>query len=369
MKIRLNTFNFLMILLLMSTSAFAQLVPTNNLGIFPPPGPFNPNGKFTSLGESGGIPGPINGCDLYGFRAQVDSNTAVNLGIEFINGFQLPVLAFDATLPFIIEQRDTSGNGDGFDTGCGRALAWYFNSTTAGAVNDIVYRVFGSAQASNFWVFSDRRLKRNISTVVDPLDLLRQIDGVTYEYRSEEHPDLNLRSGMQYGFIAQNVEKVMPEAVQMVYDRTGNPDYLSVNYDMIIPILTEAVKVQDELIEQQNERLEVQANKIALMEERMARLEQLVLQNNKATTSGVSLQQNRPNPFKGMTTIEYNIPMDMNGAELVVYDLRGAEMSRISVASGKGSLNYDASNLNSGVYFYLIEHNGQQLARQKMIIQ
>jgi len=129
---------------------------------------------------------------------------------------------------------------------------------------------------------------------------------------------------------------------------------------MVIPVLTEAIKTQDEIVIEQQET-------IITLEERITRLEQLVLNNN-SSAIGASLSQNRPNPFRGVTTIQYDIPATIDGAQLVIYDLRGAQLQRISVAQGKGSINYDASNLASGVYVYTIEHNGQKLATKKMVI-
>ncbi|MEL6134288.1 MAG: hypothetical protein AAFR59_13070, partial [Bacteroidota bacterium] len=83
--------------LMFSISAQAQTSPSNSFGIFPPGGPFNPNAKFTAIGESGGVPGPTaNGCDLYGFRAQFAPDLAVNLGVQ-----RASISIFPTSPPFI----------------------------------------------------------------------------------------------------------------------------------------------------------------------------------------------------------------------------------------------------------------------------
>jgi trimeric autotransporter adhesin len=82
---------------------------------------------------------------------------------------------------------------------------------------------------------SDERLKKDIKVVDGALAKISQIKGVTYKWKKpENHGD---DKGRQLGVIAQDVEKVFPEAVKE--DKEG---IKSVNYgDMIAPLI-EAVK-------------------------------------------------------------------------------------------------------------------------------
>lgn len=69
---------------------------------------------------------------------------------------------------------------------------------------------------------------------------------------------------------------------------------------------------------------------------------------------GYSLQQNYPNPFNPNTTISYSIPTS-GFVSLKVYDLLGNEIAALvneEKTAGSYSVNFDASNLSSGVYFY-----------------
>lgn len=95
---------------------------------------------------------------------------------------------------------------------------------------------------------SDERLKDNIATIGSALDTVKSLRGV--EFNMKETPDKK-----EFGFIAQEVQKVLPAVVNIVDDENG---YLGVSYIELIPILTEAIKAQ----QQQIEALQAQVNKL-----------------------------------------------------------------------------------------------------------
>jgi len=80
----------------------------------------------------------------------------------------------------------------------------------------------------NVTAYSDLRLKSDIKPITNALDKVSQINGVTFT---------RIDSGeRQTGVIAQDVEKVLPEAVR------ENDDYKSVAYGNMVGLLIEAVK-------------------------------------------------------------------------------------------------------------------------------
>jgi hypothetical protein len=73
--------------------------------------------------------------------------------------------------------------------------------------------------------------------------------------------------------------------------------------------------------------------------------------------SSFKLYQNYPNPFNPMTTIEFEIPERAN-VKLIVYDILGREVGKLvdkELEPGRYKVNFEASELSSGVYFYRLE--------------
>ena len=70
-----------------------------------------------------------------------------------------------------------------------------------------------------------------------------------------------------------------------------------------------------------------------------------------------SLSQNYPNPFNPSTSIKFTMPKGDN-VKLVVFDILGREVKTLVnefKSSGSYEVNFDASTLSSGVYFYRLE--------------
>ena len=83
---------------------------------------------------------------------------------------------------------------------------------------------------------SDERLKEDIVGIEDALDKVNTLDGCTFKYKAD--------GKVSAGVIAQQVEKVLPEAVvetKLLKVDDGN-EYKVVNYDALHGLLIEAVK-------------------------------------------------------------------------------------------------------------------------------
>ena len=83
-----------------------------------------------------------------------------------------------------------------------------------------------------------------------------------------------------------------------------------------------------------------------------------------------NLYQNYPNPFNPETNINFDIPNSGN-VSLKVYDQRGAEMSSLVdgfKSAGSYSVNFNASELPTGVYFYKLTTSDISVTKKMMLI-
>jgi hypothetical protein len=138
-------------------------------------------------------------------------------------------------------------------------------------------------------VASDESKKKNVKSITNAIDLVLQLDGKSYEFI--EDGKNNFSKGTQFGFMAQELEEVLPELVSDIEapgvhkhvkktdeailsddgeeqepteDFTvGETDkYKSVNYIGLIPILVEAIKEQQVQLKEQQILLEKQQKMI-----------------------------------------------------------------------------------------------------------
>ena len=105
--------------------------------------------------------------------------------------------------------------------------------------------VNGSIWANGTTYASDERFKQNISSITSPLQKLLQLNGVEYEMKTDVFHKNNFQAGRQMGLLAQNVEKIVPEAVNEM------DGYKGVDYARLVPLLIEAIKMQQLQIETQ----------------------------------------------------------------------------------------------------------------------
>ncbi len=94
-----------------------------------------------------------------------------------------------------------------------------------------------------------------------------------------------------------------------------------------------------------------------------------VEQDNAKTISEYQLQQNYPNPFNPVTTISFNLASsDMT--TLMIYNTLGQAVKTVvneHLSAGQHTMQFDASDLPSGVYIYHIE-SGQFNTSKKMML-
>jgi hypothetical protein len=130
----------------------------------------------------------------------------------------------------------------------GAVSASPFNQTTTGTVTgrsspfDIAVRTAGAF----FPTGSDERMKRNIGGIKNPLDKVRRLKGIEFEwedgYGENEGEDRGGEEDM--GMSAQSVERAMPEAVS----RRESDNMRQYDLPQVVGLLTEAVKELDKKV-------------------------------------------------------------------------------------------------------------------------
>merc|ERR1711988_1494591 len=118
---------------------------------------------------------------------------------------------------------------------------------------------------------SDRRLKENIRNITDAVAVLSAFRGVRFDWRANVPGKELRRSPADIGFIAQEIEEVLPELVM-----SNSTGYRSVSYYGVIPLLVECVREQQReigVLRDDNTMLE---RRVASLEEKVKRILMLV---------------------------------------------------------------------------------------------
>ncbi len=107
--------------------------------------------------------------------------------------------------------------------------------------------------------YSDERLKENIKLIPNALEKVLQLRGVNYHPNSVAE-SYGYRKESMVGVIAQDVEKVLPEAVKpapfdiLLFENTeisrSGEHYKTVQYEKLVPLLIEAIKDLNQQIQE-----------------------------------------------------------------------------------------------------------------------
>ena len=138
----------------------------------------------------------------------------------------------------------SSGEEFGRNVGINRSISDLLSREETLQVEGEAFKTSGGG---NWVTTSDRRLKKEIEPLNSD-EILKKIlalQGVNYQWK-----DASKGSGIQYGFIAQDLQKVFPTKVQE--DKNG---YLSASYGDFDPFLVEAIKALYKELEAVKEQL------------------------------------------------------------------------------------------------------------------
>jgi len=241
---------------------------------------------------------------------------------------------------------------------------WYFQLGTPSKflgdafINHIFTRVGVS-------FLSDKNCKKNISYNLGTLQKIKQLKPATYNFNDKvapaapKHIQDKISACKEYGFIAQDLEKVFPELVE----KDSITGLYAVKYIEFIPIIVDAIKQQQEKIDS----LSMQLNTCCQKNNGNKRLSNV---NNITTNNQESyLLQNNPNPYSTSTIIEYNVISQNISSAIMIFDMNGKLLKTYSIKEqGKGQLSINAKELFAGLYYYSLLVDGQEIDTKKMII-
>ncbi|MFC1898460.1 tail fiber domain-containing protein [Candidatus Cloacimonadota bacterium] len=104
---------------------------------------------------------------------------------------------------------------------------------------------------------SDECWKDNIQDLDNALDIILSLRGVSFNWNSTAYPEYEFEQTPQVGFLAQEVNEILPEIVKE--DGNGN---MGIDYSKLTPVLLEAIKQQQIQIEELQKHAEILMNKI-----------------------------------------------------------------------------------------------------------
>jgi len=161
----------------------------------------------------------------------------------------------------------------GYGWGGTNAIGLY-GYASSGTNNYAVYSAGNqvSTTSANWTVISDKKMKNNISDLnVNAVSAILRLQPKKYEYKFREYPHMNLPQTEQWGFIAQEIEEVLPEMIHRVVhpaktDEEGNiihpeVELKGVNYDRLYPLLIKAIQEQQAEIDELKKQIEELKNK------------------------------------------------------------------------------------------------------------
>lgn len=251
-------------------------------------------------------------------------------------------------------------------------------------------------------ITSDARLKENVQSLQNPLDLLSHVSGVTYNYKlseinkyrepdklkfTEEQSIQENASDMQtsmdaasiekanrdkqlqnvidrkeaeeasrkrIGFLAQDVEKVLPELVKTDEDGVKSIDYIG-----FIPLLVESINEMRLTIQEQQNEIEM--------------LQSLLSVETKSTLRSTST--GNPDMVEGAklynragASVSYTLPSTFSNAYLQVFDISGRAVKKITLTIANDIVEINPSEIGYGTFVYALYVDGQKADTLKKFV-
>ena len=251
---------------------------------------------------------------------------------------------------------------------------------------DNTRRAYIQNDTGNYVQPSDKNLKKDIKKLDNILPKVNRLEPVSYRYQSK-----NKNSNKTLGFIAQEVEKILPELVH--YGENGE---FGLAYSEFAVLAIRAIQEQQLVLEKQEQHhlhqqqtvktlqttLNNQNQRIHDLEQQLAKISQFIEnQPSNSTISGkiheyeMTLQQeaylgqNHPNPFQEQTLIDFFIPTSIKNASLKISSTTGKLIQQLPIGErGNGQVVVKTEGLAEGIYWYALILDEALLETKKMVL-
>jgi hypothetical protein len=222
-------------------------------------------------------------------------------------------------------------------------------------------KTYNSLYAAGVYNLSDGRSKQDVADLADGLGSMMRLRPVTFRWASpadgkivECGEENSVTYGpeadkLQYGFIAQEIEEVLPDIVST--DADGNK---AVNYTSLIPVLVRSVQelqgqvaAQSALIDNLNARLAMQAN---------------------ATVEQDMITSCTPNPTNGEISVGYALMSGTTDARILITNLIGTTVCEAECSRSGTSVCLNLSGTLPGVYLATLVCNGEVRDSRQIVV-
>lgn len=237
-------------------------------------------------------------------------------------------------------------------------------------------------------ITSDARMKDNIQPIENPIDILSRVDGVSYTYRLSEIQS-NRKSGenafpetsetttnevnaaltekeqryeqikkeieqreeqeanrKRIGFMAQDIQKVLPELVQ-----TDEKGVMSIDYIGFIPLIVESLKQMQQTIQDQQKEIETLQSLLPAETKSMLR---------STSNEEVSVVEGAKLFNRAGASVSYTLPAIFTAADLQVFDISGRLLKKVVLTGSNSIVEIDSSEIGYGTFIYALFVDGKK---------
>lgn len=288
-----------------------------------------------------------------------------------------------------------------------------FFLTTTGYANKVI--AYYNPSANSNFVFntnlvvngvnitSDARLKDNIQSIENPLEILTQIDGVSYSYRLSEiqearesddavfsvkpnsatstsgisssvdnsamtakeaeyrriQQEIDQREATEanrrrIGFLAQDIQKVLPELVQ-----TNEKGIMSIDYTGFIPLIVESLKQMQQTIQDQQKEIETLQSLLPAETKSMFR---------STSNENVSVVEEAKLYNRTGASVSYTLPTTYTNANLQVFDVSGRLLKKVTLTGNNSIVEINPSEIGLGTFVYTLFVDGKKADTLKKFV-